>query len=239
MDNKLLFCTSCDEERAFVKKQTEIIHEIKGESINVNVNIPYCAICGSQLTDLETENEHYDSALMIYRKTHNLLIPEEIKEIRQKYNLSQRAFARALGFAEATINRYELGALQDNLHNNLLLLCKEPDNFLTIINQNKTNLSQTEYDEIENHIKKLLKKKLETGIVESIKSNSVERLELMLFGLSKKVEDLEKKINTPFNNYYIERPISKPYTTNDRIKSLMFDNTIWTSALDNRRGVNS
>lgn len=37
------------------------------------------------------------------------LTPQDIKDIRAKYGLSQRSFARLLGLGEASLARYEKG----------------------------------------------------------------------------------------------------------------------------------
>lgn len=50
----------------------------------------------------------------------DILTPEEIKAIRKKYKLSQRAFARALGIGEASIARYENGQPPSKAMSNLI-----------------------------------------------------------------------------------------------------------------------
>ena len=42
------------------------------------------------------------------------LQPEEIEKIRKQYGLSQKNFARLLGWGDITIHRYESGAIQDD-----------------------------------------------------------------------------------------------------------------------------
>ena len=71
--------------------------------------------------------KHYKKAYKKYRTIHNLLNPEEIKSIREKYDLSQNEFSNLLGWGEKTICRYENGAIQDNVHNDLLKLLKDND----------------------------------------------------------------------------------------------------------------
>jgi putative zinc finger/helix-turn-helix YgiT family protein len=125
---------------------TDINHKIKDEEIVVSIMLPHCSVCGKALADIDVEEHHFEMALKEYRNRKMLLMPEEIKMIREYYGLSQRAFARALGFAEPTINRYEFGAIQDIVHNNIMLLVKEPKNMLLIATQNRKNLSSKEYE---------------------------------------------------------------------------------------------
>lgn len=145
MTKKELFCEDCRGMRATTPKVTEISHTIRGEEITVTVNVPFCSECGCELSDLDVEEYHHDLALKEYRRRKGLLYTDQIKAIREKYGLSQRAFARALGFAEPTINRYELGALQDTLHNNILVLVNDSSVMLKMASLNKDNLSEKEF----------------------------------------------------------------------------------------------
>ncbi len=162
-----LFCVHCDEPRDYTWKQAEIVHTIRNEEIPVTADLPFCVVCGEQLRDLETEEKHYQAAIDQYRKKKNLLFPGEIVSIREMYNMSQRAFARALGFSEPTINRYELGALQDAPHNSTLILAKEPENMLKLANLNRDNLSVKEFQQLVQRAQELLQKRVEPGIQEA------------------------------------------------------------------------
>lgn len=188
MTNKELFCEDCNGMRVTTPKATEITHKIKGEEITVTVNVPFCPECGCELSDLDVEEYHHDLALNEYRKRKGLLYSEQIKTIREKYGLSQRAFARALGFAEPTINRYELGALQDTLHNNMLVLVNEPSVMLKMVSLNKENLSEKEFSYLVETLNKIKSdipsERQQDGIVGYIVKN-IDRL-------NKKVDELLK-----------------------------------------------
>lgn len=64
-------------------------------------------------------------------------MPEEIKQIRQQYGITQVDFSRVLGFGDKTIARYENGALQDTAPNNLILLMKNEKNFIELWEKRK------------------------------------------------------------------------------------------------------
>jgi len=49
-----------------------------------------------------------------------------MRQIRKRYRLSQKSFAALLGMSEATINRYEKGALQDQTHDTAMRACEDP-----------------------------------------------------------------------------------------------------------------
>ena len=72
-----------------------------------------------------------------YRRRHKLLQPEEIKEIREQYGLSQRSFAKILNWGDKTVHRYENGSLQDKAHNSLLLFLRNPENMKAYLAENE------------------------------------------------------------------------------------------------------
>lgn len=185
MKKEMLFCQECnlDVKVKYIKEKT--VSNINGESITIDMEVPYCEKCGKELSDLELEDARYDLIYTEYRKKKGLLQPYEIKTIREKYELSQRAFSRVLGFAESTINRYELGAIQDNTNNLLIKLAKEPENMILLLEQNKKNLNSLEISKLSEKINQLLKGKADGSETEDTKLNII----------LKKVCENEKKLD--------------------------------------------
>ena len=114
-----------------------------------------CAECGEELF-----NEELDSATLInayneYRRRHKLLLPEEIRKIREQYGLSQRSFAKLLNWGDKTIRRYENGAVQDRAHNSLLLFLREPENMRTYLTENEVALDEKQVAKLLNTVDKL------------------------------------------------------------------------------------
>lgn len=56
----------------------------------------------------------------------NQITPQEIKRIRKKYGLSQKAFARLLGIGEASMARYENGKEPTRANANLIRAADNP-----------------------------------------------------------------------------------------------------------------
>ena len=92
------YCEECGREvetKVITKRES---YDVCGESIEVDAQILVCAECG----------EEFDNATLIrayneYRRRHKLLLPEEIKKIREQYGLSQRSFAKLLNGGDKTI----------------------------------------------------------------------------------------------------------------------------------------
>ena len=114
-----------------------------------------CTVCGEELF-----NEELDSATLInayneYRRKHKLLLPEEIRKIREQYGLSQRSFAKLLNWGDKTIRRYENGAVQDRAHNSLLLFLREPENMRTYLTENEIALDEKQVVKLLDTVDKL------------------------------------------------------------------------------------
>jgi putative zinc finger/helix-turn-helix YgiT family protein len=153
---KILFCPECFNDEYFKEVNDFENHEIRGEIYKTKVKKYICNKCGEEIIEDEEFDKSLLNAFNLYRKKHNMLMPGEIKEIRNLYGLSQRALTRVLGWGDITIHRYEAGTLQDKVHDQLLKLLKNPETMIEILEENKCNLKKKEYDEVKQKAKKLL-----------------------------------------------------------------------------------
>ena len=103
------YCEECGREvetRIITKRET---YEVCGGTIEVDAQVLVCADCGEEFYCEELDNATLVNAYNEYRRKHKLLLPEEIKKIREQYGLSQRSFAKLLNCGDKTICRYENG----------------------------------------------------------------------------------------------------------------------------------
>ncbi len=148
-------CPICEDETRLsygTKKETLIINKQK---INVTTKIYHCHEGDHSFYDPADEEKKFQDAYRAYRELNGLLQPGEIKEIREKYGLSQRALARFLGWGDITVQRYETGALQDNAHNNLLLLIKETNIFERLFEIRKSQLDTKDVIKINKRLEEM------------------------------------------------------------------------------------
>jgi DNA-binding transcriptional regulator YiaG len=82
---------------------------------------------------LVTHDEHGSPA--------TLISTVEIRRLREGYGLSQRAFARLLGWGEATLNRYENGSPPDAAHNDLLVALQDESTMVQFIERRRNRLT--------------------------------------------------------------------------------------------------
>ncbi len=142
------YCDECKKEvetKIITKREA---YNVCGETIEVDARVLVCAKCGE-----EFYSEDLDSATLVqtyneYRRRHKLLLPEEIKKIREQYGLSQRSFAKLLNWGDKTICRYENGSIQDKAHNSLLLFLRRPENMRTYLTENEIFLNARQKDKL-------------------------------------------------------------------------------------------
>lgn len=155
--NGVLRCEKCgsDESVVVVKKETI---PVRGEDIVIESNVRICE-CGNELFDEALEEENLTLAYNEYRKQHNLLGPQEIREIREKYGLSQRTLGKILGWGEITIHRYETGAIPDTSHHKMLKLLKDPEVMKTLLIEAQDLIPKTTFKRTMERISSILEEK--------------------------------------------------------------------------------
>ncbi|MDP1716177.1 MAG: DUF4065 domain-containing protein [Anaerolineales bacterium] len=150
-------CPNCEKETTleFIKRDENII--VRNEPIKVNVEFYKCVECGVEFRDPKSLNDPLAIAYREYRHVHNMVQPEQIKEFREQYNITQQELSNLLGWGGATLSRYENGALQDEAHDTVLRLILEPRNFRDLL-ENKPEV-----------VSELKRKKINGLLVDSMK----------------------------------------------------------------------
>jgi putative zinc finger/helix-turn-helix YgiT family protein len=151
------FCPRCERltEAALVSTKENLT--VLGELVEYTARVYKCGTCGEEFAPPDLEEQNFKRAYDLYRKRHNLVTSRQIKAIRETYGLSQRSFARFLGWGQITIHRYEAGAIQDIAHNQTLVLIKDnAENVRKIFELNRNNLSESLRQKVEERIKALI-----------------------------------------------------------------------------------
>lgn len=149
------YCEECGrdvETKVITKKET---YDVCGEPVEVDAQVLVCADCGEEFYSEELDNATLVQAYNEYRRRHRLLLPEEIKKIREQYGLSQRSFAKLLNWGDKTICRYENGSIQDRAHNSLLRFLREPENMRTYLTENEVVIPEKQKSKILSIVEKL------------------------------------------------------------------------------------
>ncbi len=132
-------CPTCKKVTRLTRfPKTETI-AVKGEPNQVETAHYQCLECGTQFPDPAFDPQA--AALREYRARRGMLQPEQIRAFRAQYGLSQRELSGLLGLGGATLSRYENGALQDDAHDRLLCLARQPENLLRIVAEDRAALN--------------------------------------------------------------------------------------------------
>ena len=164
------YCDKCrrdTETHIVTKKET---YEVYGESYDVDAQVLVCNECGEELFCEKLDNDTLVAVYDKYRSKHKLLTPDQIKQIREQYGLSQRGFAKLLNWGDKTIRRYEDGSIQDKAHNSVLLFLKDPENMKSYLSENETSLSEKQKNKLLEIVDELKKGKRFQANKESLKS---------------------------------------------------------------------
>jgi HTH-type transcriptional regulator/antitoxin PezA len=116
-------------------------------------------------------------------------LAEIIKATRAKYGLSQRSFATLLGIGEATMVRYEQGAVPSRANANLILAAEDPRFMLGCIERNGAGLSERQRARAEKYVYEVVSLDADEGQGES-KMDEMYRLTLRQEVLNEKAADI-------------------------------------------------
>lgn len=127
------FCPICEEDRQVEEICEDTDLEVRGEIFTVKAHYFRCPECGEEFETSSTSLDPLATAYMEYRRRHNMLTPNEIREFRHKYELTQKELASLLGWGAVTLSRYENGALQDKSHDTELQLARTTEGLKRLI----------------------------------------------------------------------------------------------------------
>jgi len=135
-------CPVCGTGSIKVEKKPETF-EYKDQTLTLELTVYSCDVCGEGFFDNEEMRKQQRVIKDFQRKVDRLLTSEEIKQIRNKYGLSQRELACILGIAEKSIAKYEAGFVaQSKAMDNLLRVIEKFPDVLKYLKQ--LNMAQEE-----------------------------------------------------------------------------------------------
>jgi putative zinc finger/helix-turn-helix YgiT family protein len=157
-----VICPVCDNEKdmGIIDEEREI--SIRNEPIKVNLRYHKCPECDEKFIIPGIDDDPIENAVSIYRSRHNLLMPEEIRAFREKYDMTQNDLASILGFGLATISRYESGKLQDESQDRLIRLAMDSSCLKKLVENSEGKLSNVKKRAILNRIEENSTPKIES-----------------------------------------------------------------------------
>ncbi len=125
------------------RKKTLIRAEMRGVKLEIPGVAEECDHCGFQAVPIDQANRFGCALDAAYRKAANLLTKERIRTARQSLKMNQREFAEYLGVGEASVKRWEVGAIQDKSSDNLIRQMTDPEYARMNLEQLCKRLGQT------------------------------------------------------------------------------------------------
>ena len=113
-------CPQCGEDSITTRWMLDSFRYGTGDSaVTLQVDLPVrrCQACDLQFLDHEGERLRHNAVCQHL----GLLSPTEVLDIRKAYGMSRAAFAEITGLGEATLSRWENGAVIQNLANDRYL----------------------------------------------------------------------------------------------------------------------
>ena len=102
-------------------------YDIRGHEIEITVPARFDDQTHEVIPDLELDDRAAKLALEKFRQIYGVVSPEKMKNLRKKWNLSQRKFAKVLGWSPSTVALYETGAIPNVSNNRLLKILIKDD----------------------------------------------------------------------------------------------------------------
>lgn len=133
-------CPNCEKETRIELIRTKEPLTVRGEEIIVEAEFFKCLECSEEFENTRSADP-LEVAYWEYRRRHGMLQPEEIRDWRKSLGLTQRELSALLGWGDATLSRYENGALQDEAHEKMLRLTMQPHNLLELIKKSPDALN--------------------------------------------------------------------------------------------------
>ena len=145
-------CQVCNCDNTIVKEyEKEFI--VKGKKIKETIKSRFCTNCNIQIYDEILDEEATKKVLLAYSKKYGV-DPEQIKQFRKRYSLSQDLFAKIIGCAKKTLISYENGTSIPNDTYMIIMktLFENEETIEPIIEAIKERFTEKEYTKIKENV---------------------------------------------------------------------------------------
>ena len=162
------YCPYC-RKKVDYKIEKRDLKEFRGIEINTYENVAVCKECHQDLYVNEIEEKNNKRIYELYREKANIIKPQDIVNLREKYDISQRELTAILGFGKMTINRYERGGVPTKSQSDYIKLLIDNDSkFIEKVKEayEKNNINEKTYRKIvsEGQEENISKKRVQENI---------------------------------------------------------------------------
>ena len=202
------YCPYCKKEVDYRIEKRDV-KEFRGIEIDTYENVAVCKECHQDLYVNEIEEKNNERIYVLYRAKANIIKPQDIVDLRKKYDISQRELTAVLGFGKMTINRYERGGVPTKSQSDYIRLLIDNDNkFIEKVKEAYKNGSindktyekivseelntSIDKEQIQDNIRRYLRYSLnrKPDIYNGYKSLDIEKIENIISYIASKVKNL-------------------------------------------------
>ncbi|MGB8955736.1 MAG: type II TA system antitoxin MqsA family protein [Tumebacillaceae bacterium] len=159
---RTIYCPFCEREHEIrvVQRRSQTI--VENTPVEYEEEVYVCPVNKDSFVTKELLGKNLLSTRDSYRKLIGRLLSGEIKQIRNKYDLTQKELSNLLGWGDVTIQRYEKKLVQDETYDQKMRLINDDPYFaLDELERHKDRFSEQRYFEIKSRIKTIIK---ESGV---------------------------------------------------------------------------
>lgn len=134
-----------------LQREFRTLHYRK-EPFEVVFHYYLCTDSGEQFTTTELDNLNLLQVHNQYRAKYAIPFVDEIKAIRNKYDLSAAKMSVILGFGANVYRNYEAGEMPSVSTGRMIRMAEDPREFLRILDFARNELDETDYNKVQRKI---------------------------------------------------------------------------------------
>ncbi len=183
--------------------------EYRKDEFKVYYHSYLCIDTDQHFTDDRLDNLNMSQVYNQYRAKYGIPFPDEIKNIKDKYELSAAKMSDVLGFGANVYRNYENGEMPTVAHGRLIRMAEDSDEFVRMLYLSKNSLEPHEYDKVKkkidqaqhnenamkDHWQKLLFGNMLPEVYNGFKVPSIQKLGAIVRFFSKKNEPYTTAMN--------------------------------------------
>ena len=147
-------CPYCSGNANLQKEAMEISY--RKEKFKIVAHFYRCEKCNEEFTTTETDTISLVQAHNQYREKNNIPFPEEIADIRKKYNLPASKMSEVLGLGANGYSNYENGEIPTTAYGNLISAIAAPQTFMILLDKAKENFSENAFKKVKERVGNLV-----------------------------------------------------------------------------------
>ncbi|HWZ03502.1 MAG TPA: type II toxin-antitoxin system antitoxin SocA domain-containing protein, partial [Mucilaginibacter sp.] len=141
-------------------KEAKLIRELgeysyRKENFSIINHYFYCKESGERFTTSELDTINLVQVHNQYRERYGIPFPEEIRNIREKYQVSALKMSEILGLGTNTYRLYETGEMPSVANGRLILSVKHPVEFSRQVDASAHLLTARELERIKEHVRQI------------------------------------------------------------------------------------